>query len=51
MRAEPRHVEALGVELGDQRAGLLAGERDGRWEYNEGDGWKTDFDLIYIRVS
>jgi hypothetical protein len=24
---------------------------DGRWEVNEGDGWKTDFDLVYIRVS
>jgi hypothetical protein len=24
---------------------------DGRWELNEGDGWKTDFDLTYRRVS
>ncbi len=24
---------------------------EGRWEANEGDGWKTDFDLIYTRVS
>ena len=24
---------------------------DGRWEVNEGDGWKTDFDLVYTRVS
>jgi hypothetical protein len=23
---------------------------DGRWEVNEGDGWKTDFDLVYTRV-
>ena len=23
---------------------------DGRWEYDEGDGWKTDFDLLYTRV-
>ena len=22
----------------------------GRWELNEGDGWKTDFDLTYRRV-
>jgi hypothetical protein len=24
---------------------------EGRWEADEGDGWKTDFDLIYTRVS
>jgi hypothetical protein len=24
---------------------------DGRWEVDEGDGWKTDFELIYTRVS
>ena len=24
---------------------------EGRWEYDEGDGWKTDFDLVYTRVS
>ena len=24
---------------------------DGRWEVNEGDGWKTDFDLVYTRVG
>ena len=24
---------------------------DGRWELNEGDGWKTDFDLVFTRVS
>jgi hypothetical protein len=24
---------------------------DGRWEYDEGDGWKTDFDLVYTRVK
>ena len=24
---------------------------DGRWEVNEGDGWKTDFDLVYTRAS
>jgi hypothetical protein len=24
---------------------------EGRWELDEGDGWKTDFDLIYTRVS
>jgi hypothetical protein len=23
---------------------------DGRWEVNEGEGWKTDFDLTYTRV-
>jgi hypothetical protein len=23
----------------------------GRWELDEGDGWKTDFDLTYRRVS
>jgi hypothetical protein len=23
----------------------------GRWELNEGDGWKTDFDLVYRRVK
>ncbi len=23
---------------------------DGRWEIDEGDGWKTDFDLVYTRV-
>lgn len=23
----------------------------GRWELNEGDGWKTDFDLTYTRVE
>jgi hypothetical protein len=23
---------------------------EGRWEYDEGDGWKTDFDLVYTRV-
>ena len=24
---------------------------DGRWEFDEGDGWKTDFDLVYTRVK
>jgi hypothetical protein len=24
---------------------------DGRWEYDEGDSWKTDFDLVYTRVK
>ena len=24
---------------------------EGRWELDEGDGWKTDFDLIYTRVE
>ena len=24
---------------------------EGRWELNEGDGWKTDFDLTYRRVT
>jgi hypothetical protein len=24
---------------------------EGRWEADEGDGWKTDFDLIFTRVS
>jgi hypothetical protein len=24
---------------------------DGRWEYDEGDGWKTDFELTYRRVA
>ena len=24
---------------------------DGRWELNEGDGWRTDFELTYRRVS
>jgi hypothetical protein len=24
---------------------------EGRWEADEGDGWKTDFDLVYTRVS
>jgi len=24
---------------------------EGRWEVDEGDGWKTDFDLIYTRVE
>jgi hypothetical protein len=23
---------------------------DGRWEFNEGDGWKTDFDLTFRKV-
>jgi hypothetical protein len=23
----------------------------GRWEYDEGDGWRADFDLVYTRVS
>jgi len=23
----------------------------GRWELNEGDGWRTDFDLVYRRVT
>jgi hypothetical protein len=23
---------------------------EGRWELNEGDGWKTDFDLTYTKV-
>jgi hypothetical protein len=21
-----------------------------RWEYDEGNGWQTDFDLVYTRV-
>jgi WD40 repeat protein len=24
---------------------------EGRWEYDEGGGWKIDFDLVYTRVS
>ena len=24
---------------------------EGRWEIDEGDGWRTDFDLIYTRVK
>jgi hypothetical protein len=24
---------------------------DGRWEIDEGDGWRTDFDLVYNRVN
>ena len=24
---------------------------EGRWEYDEGDGWKTDFELIFTRVE
>jgi hypothetical protein len=24
---------------------------EGRWEINEGDGWRTDFDLTYTRVD
>jgi hypothetical protein len=24
---------------------------DGRWELDEGDGWRTDFDLIYRRAE
>jgi hypothetical protein len=24
---------------------------EGRWEFDEGDGWKTDFELIFTRVS
>jgi hypothetical protein len=24
---------------------------EGRWELNEGEGWKTDFDLIYTKVG
>jgi hypothetical protein len=24
---------------------------EGRWELNQGDGWKTDFDLTYRRVT
>ena len=24
---------------------------EGRWEYDEGDGWKTDFELTYRRVA
>jgi hypothetical protein len=24
---------------------------EGRWEIDEGDGWRTDFDLTYTRVS
>jgi hypothetical protein len=24
---------------------------EGRWELNKGDGWKTDFDLTYRRVT
>jgi hypothetical protein len=24
---------------------------EGRWEIDEGDSWRTDFDLIYTRVS
>ena len=23
---------------------------EGRWEYDEGNGWQTDFDLVYTRV-
>src|SRR5215204_1217104 len=23
---------------------------EGRWEYDEGDGWKTDFNLVYSRL-
>ena len=39
----------------DQRfTASISGDGDtitGRWELNEGDGWKTDFDLIFRRVS
>jgi hypothetical protein len=24
---------------------------DGRWELDEGEGWKTDFDLVFTRIS
>jgi hypothetical protein len=24
---------------------------EGRWEIDEGDGWRTDFDLVYTRVK
>ena len=24
---------------------------DGRWEFDEGGGWKTDFDLVYTRAK
>jgi hypothetical protein len=24
---------------------------EGRWEIDDGDGWRTDFDLIYTRVN
>jgi hypothetical protein len=24
---------------------------DGRWEANDGDGWRTDFDLVFTRIS
>jgi hypothetical protein len=24
---------------------------EGRWEYDEGNGWQTDFDLVYTRVA
>jgi hypothetical protein len=24
---------------------------DGRWEVDEGEGWRTDFDLVFTRVS
>jgi hypothetical protein len=24
---------------------------EGRWEIDEGDGWKTDFDLVYTRLK
>jgi hypothetical protein len=24
---------------------------DGRWEIDEGDGWRTDFDLVFTRVE
>jgi hypothetical protein len=23
---------------------------EGRWEYDEGNGWQTDFDRVYTRV-
>jgi hypothetical protein len=24
---------------------------DGRWEIDEGEGWRTDFELVYTRVT
>jgi hypothetical protein len=38
----------------NQRFTATIGEDDnriaGRWDYDDGEGWKTDFDLVYTRV-
>jgi hypothetical protein len=43
-----------GVPFDQRFAGRFSGDGntiEGRWEVNEGDGWKTDFDLTHRRVS